>query len=98
MATFIKRLATEDETRDWTQEELVELWANNHSKFLTVTESHAADVLRPQGRYQEVNADELAAMVQPKQSDEASDSPAKPPRKKKQSRSRNSSGSTGNGR
>lgn len=40
--------------RDWTEEELAQIRKELPSRFITVPESHAADVIRPQGRYQEI--------------------------------------------
>jgi len=39
---------------DWTDAELAEMREKLPSRFFTVTESHAADVIRPQEKYQEV--------------------------------------------
>ncbi len=63
MATFIllKRDQNEDEdgvitvsTRHHTVEEIAEMLGTDPSAFITVPESHAAQVIRPQGRYQEI--------------------------------------------
>lgn len=62
MPTFIKRKTKQIEHEDYievvriqyTQAELRELYATEPSRFITVSESHAADVIRPQDNYQEV--------------------------------------------
>ncbi len=63
MATFIllKRDQNEDEdgvitvnTRHHTVEEIAEMLGTDPSAFITVPESHAAQIIRPQGRYQEI--------------------------------------------
>lgn len=59
MPIFIKRkFVTVDGSRtiakDWTNAELTKMRVTTPSRFLTVTESHAADVVRPQDKYQEV--------------------------------------------
>ena len=62
MPTFIKRkcVIAKQKNRevptypDWTDEELTELRTTLPSRFITVPESHAADVIRPQEKYQEV--------------------------------------------
>lgn len=62
MPTFIKQKITQTEVetgvkverRDWTEEELAQIRKELPSRFITVPESHAADVIRPQGNYQEI--------------------------------------------
>jgi len=72
MPTFIKKIG--EANRDWTHDELVTIYQGNPSRFITVPETHAADVLRPQGKYQEVDTDVLqvqaadVSVVQPQQS------------------------------
>lgn len=62
MPTFIKRKTKQIDHGDYvevvrvnyTKAELKELRENEPSKFITVSESHAAGVIRPQDNYQEV--------------------------------------------
>lgn len=62
MPTFIKRkcVMAQQKNRevptypDWTDEELTEMRTTLPSRFITVPESHAAGVIRPQEKYQEV--------------------------------------------
>ena len=62
MPTFIRKHEKQREVegfievtaRDWTEDELAKLRKDEPSRFFEVSESHAADVIRPQGNYQEV--------------------------------------------
>ena len=79
MPTFIKKRTTNDPDRnrinfnDHSLDELVSLYKEHRSRFIEVTESHAADVLRPQGKYQEVNTNELEQLLKAQSSGEGSD-------------------------
>ena len=62
MPTFIKRKCVMARQKgrevslypDWTDRELTDMRKQLPSRFITVSESHAAGVIRPQEKYQEV--------------------------------------------
>lgn len=65
MPTFIKRYFDDDtgEYLPYTDEELKDIHANNPGQFFDVPESHASQVLRPSGAYQEVGKHILSSPV-----------------------------------
>ena len=65
----------------FTDDEMVARIRLNPSLVIEVTESHAAGVIRPQAKYQEVSEDIMDAVAESLQPKEAEPEKAKPARK-----------------